>query len=463
MSTGPSGRRHVRGLSVDAEGLRRPASSVGHQLYDVAKAVNATMIGRFGWGLADQLLASATNFLLGLFVAGAVGARDLGAFSVAYATFTLALGAIRAIAGELLVVRHSAVPADEWRAGVRGAAGMALLSGIAAGGVCLIVSARFDDAVGDVLRIVGISLPFLLVQDVWRFAFFARSRGGAAFINDVVWTIAMFTAFGVLWQLDVSSVAWFTAAWAGAGCIAAIVGVLQLGLLPAAPVHALRWLSSHRDLAPRFFAEFTIGSGVSHLTVFAIGAIAGLGELGRLRAGEIVLGPLNVLFAGVGMVATAEAVRLLSESRRRFVSGCLWLSLLLAAGVTAWGAIVLLLPANVGKAVLGSNWDAAQDLVPPLLLALIGYAFSFGAWTGLRSLAAARRSLRARTIDGLLTVLLGLSGAYLAGATGVAWGYAITGCVRSLNAWWQFSAALREHERGRVAAPTTAPTVAPSG
>ena len=77
---------------------------------------------------------------------------------------------------------------------------------------------------------------------------------------------------------------------------------------------------------------------------------------------------------------------------------------------------------------------------------LIGYAFSFGAWTGLRALAAARRSLRARCIDGALTFSLGLTGAYLGGATGVAWGYAVTGCLRSLNAWWQFTRALRERE-----------------
>ena len=32
---------------------------------------------------------------------------------------------------------------------------------------------------------------------------------------------------------------------------------------------------------------------------------------------------------------------------------------------------------------------------------------------------------------------------------GVAWGYAVTGCLRSLNAWWQFSSALNELERRR--------------
>ena len=61
-------------------------------------------------------------------------------------------------------------------------------------------------------------------------------------------------------------------------------------------------------------------------------------------------------------------------------------------------------------------------------------------------LAAARRSLRARCVDGALTFFFGLAGAYLAGAKGVAWGFAVAGLLRTVNAWWQFSRALREYE-----------------
>jgi O-antigen/teichoic acid export membrane protein len=420
------------------------------------------MMGRFGWGLADQLLSSATNFLLALLVARTVGPRDLGAFTVAYATFTFSLGAVRAIAGELLVVRHSAVSADEWRDGVAKSAGTALIGGVIVGVGSLIAGAGAGEPFRTVLSIVGLALPFLLVQDVWRFAFFARGRGSAAFLNDVVWVVTMFAAFALLRHYDVLSVAWLTLGWASAGALAAIVGVFQLKVLPSGPVAAVRWLRRHRDIAPRFFAEFVVSSGVSNLTLFAIGGVAGLGELGRLRAGEIALGPLTVLFAGAGMVATPEGVRLLHESPRRLVRGCRWLSLALVAGVLTWGAVILLVPRAIGEFLLRANWDAARPLLLPLLIALIGYAFSFGAWTGLRSLAAAKRSLRARCIDASLTFSLGLAGAYFGGAIGVAWGYAVTGVLRSLNAWWQFSRALGERETRPVPGSVTAATVAPA-
>ena len=303
------------------------------------------MVWRFGWGLADQLLSSATNFLLSVLVARTVGPSELGAFSVAYATFTFSLGAVRAIAGELLAVRHSAVSADEWREGVTRSAGTALMAGILVGAGCLIAGAGAVEPFRSVLSIVGLSLPFLLVQDVWRFAFFARGRGSAAFLNDVVWVVVMFAAFALLRYYDVSSVAWLTLGWASAGCLAAIVGVFQLKVLPSDPLSAARWLRGHHELAPRFVAEFLVSSGVSNLTLFAIGGIAGLGELGRLRAGEIALGPLTVLFAGAGLVATPEGVRLLHESPGRLVRGCRWLSLALVAGVIAWVPLFRLCPA----------------------------------------------------------------------------------------------------------------------
>ena len=54
----------------------------------------------FGWGLADQMLSSVTNFLLGLLVARSVGPGEFGACGLAYATYTLALGAARALASD---------------------------------------------------------------------------------------------------------------------------------------------------------------------------------------------------------------------------------------------------------------------------------------------------------------------------------------------------------------------------
>lgn len=411
------------------------------------KSSDLGMIGRFGWGLGDQLLSSATNFLLGLLVARAVSSRDLGAFSLVYAIFTLSLGGVRAIAGELLVVRHSAVSLDEWRHGVKRAAGTALTAGVVVGLGCLVASAIVEGSLGTLLTILGVCLPGLLVQDVVRFGFFARGRGSAALLNDMIWALAMFAAFALLWLSGLSSVDWFTLAWAGAGLLAAVVGLFQLKVVPCGPISAIKWLRYHRDLAPRFAAEFAVSTGVSNLILFAIGSVAGLDQLGHLRAGQIALGPLTILFTGAGLVATPEGVRLLRESPGRLIHGCRWMSVVLASGVLAWVVVALAIPRGLGELVLRANWLGARSLLVPLSIGLTGSALAFGAWTGLRSLAAAKRSLRARNIDAVSSLVFGVVGAYIAGATGAAWGYALAGCLRIPNAWWQFSRGLREYKR----------------
>jgi O-antigen/teichoic acid export membrane protein len=447
---GPLWRSASTVSSLLLHGARSPGFAglfVG--LRDLAAQGAGHVVRRFGWAFADQLLSSGTNFLLNVLVARTVGVRDLGAFSVAYATFTFSLGGVRAIASELLIIRHSYLAEREWRDGIRRSVGTALLVGIVIGAGCLVAATTLAGSVSSVLTIVGISLPLLLVQDVSRFALLARQRGAAALLSDAAWAAVMFTAFVLFREAGVASVKWFTFSWAGAGCVAAVVGLLQLKVLPCGPITAVRWLRGHSDIAPRLLAEFAITTGVSMVTVFAIGGIAGLGELGRLQAAQILLGPLNIMFSGVGLVATAEAVRLLRDSPRRFAHDCRWLSLALTMGVLAWGMIIAFVPRSIGEAVLRTNWDAGRSLVAPLLIAFVCYASTFGASIGLHCLAAARRILRVRCVEGVLTLFFGLAGAYLAGAKGGAWGFAVAGSLKSVNAWWQFSRALREYEAGR--------------
>ena len=114
--------------------------------------------------------------------------------------------------------------------------------------------------------------------------------------------------------------------------------------------------------------------------------------------------------------------------------------------------LLLLVPRGIGESVLRANWDAARSLLPPLLIALTGYASSFGALIGLRSLAAARRSLRAKCIDGTAHSRLRAGRCISRRRDGGGLGLCGDGCLRSLNAWWQFSRALREHEHGQQAA-----------
>ncbi len=410
------------------------------------KVWQATNLGQtirsFGWGFADQMLSSVTNFLLGLLVARSVGPGDFGAFGLAYATYTLALGATRALVSEPLVVRFSTGPNDQWGSAVAGAAGTSIVLGAVVATVSLLIASAVDEPLRSAFALLGIALPGLLVQDVWRFSFFALGRGAWAFWNDFVWAVVLVPGAALLLSEGKASMPALMAIWAIAGWIAAATGLFQTRVLPR-PDRALRWLREQRDLAFRFFGEFVASNGANQLSLFLIGGLTSLADLGRLRAGQMILGPLNVLFLGAGLVAVAETKRFLERSPGKIGEAVRIVSALLTLATISWTTLIWLLPASIGEAVMSKNWAGGRALLEPIAIGTVGYALSYGAMTGLRALAAARSSLRARMFDATSTVVLSVTGASVAGITGAAWGYAIAGCLRVVNWWWHFHRARR--------------------
>ena len=220
----------------------------------------------FGWGLLDQMLSSVTNFALNILVARAVSPRDFGAFSLAYATYTLALGATRALALEPLVVRFSAASEDRWRSAAGSAAATSLVIGAVIGMLIVLAAAVATADLRTAFVLLGIALPGLLLQDAWRFSFFASGRGDQAFLNDLVWAAALLPAAGLLLATGNQSITSLMAVWAASGWIAAAVGLAQGRILPRLD-QTISWLRDQRDLSFRYFGEFVVSNGATQLSV----------------------------------------------------------------------------------------------------------------------------------------------------------------------------------------------------
>jgi hypothetical protein len=107
-------------------------------------------------------------------------------------------------------------------------------------------------------------------------------------------------------------------------------------------------------------------------------------------------------------------------------------------------ALLFLLPAEVGQAILGSVWQPASALIVPTTLAVMGGGLMDGPTAGLRALGAARRSLRAKLISAAAYVSCGLAGAALGGAAGSVWGVAAAIYFAVGVLWWQLLAAMGE-------------------
>ena len=258
----------------------------------------------------------------------------------------------------------------------------------------------------------------MLLQDSWRYAFFAIGRGGQAFLNDTVWTLSLLPALGLLRVTHHGTVFWFVLAWGAAAAVAACVGALQARTLPRL-ASAWTWVSHTRDLGPRYLAENAANSAAGQLRTYGVGIIAGLAAVGYLQAGLLLLGPFMVVLMGISLVTVPEAARVLRRSPRHLEPYCLVVAVGLAVMAMAWGAFLLVaLPHGLGYLLLGSLWKPAYALVIPFVLTIMGAGFQVGAAAGLHALGAARRSLRAMIITSAISLAFSLVGAFIGGAAG---------------------------------------------
>ncbi|MFI2619644.1 hypothetical protein [Streptomyces sp. NPDC018584] len=405
------------------------------------------MVGRLSWGLADQAASSLTNFAVGIYVARSLGLAAFGVFSLAWVTYGVVLSVSRGLATDPLVVRFSGVPDASWRGAVARSSGAALGVGTAIGAACLVAGLALGGRVGPAFAGLGVMLPGLLLQDAWRYSFFAAGAGRKAFVNDLVWGVALVPAMVV--AARVGSVAAFVLAWGASAAVAAVYGCFQSGIRPRL-TGAREWLREHRDLGYRYLAENVSTSGASQLRAYGLGAIAGVGAVGAVRGAELLLGPFLAVLMGLSLVTVAEAARVLRRAPHRLGAFCLLLGGAQAVAALLWGAALLLVPDRAGELVLGDVWGSASQLIVPATLGVAFAGLGTGAAAGLRALAAAGRSLRSQLFASACYVGGGLGGAAVAGTVGSAWGVAAATVCGSAVWWLQLRSALRERHQNSI-------------
>jgi O-antigen/teichoic acid export membrane protein len=409
---------------------------------DRAGPATRALVGRLSWGLADQAASSLSNFAVGIYVARSLGLAAFGVFSLVWVTYGVVLSVSRGLATDPLVVRFSGVPEASWRGAAARSSGTALGVGAAIGTVCLVVGLGLGGTMGLAFAGLGVMLPGLLLQDAWRYSFFAAGAGRKAFVNDVVWGLALLPALVV--AARVGSVAAFVLAWGGSAAVAAVYGCLQSGIRPR-PAGAREWLREQRDLGYRYLVENTSVSGASQLRAYGLGVIVGVGAVGVVRGAELLLGPFLAVLMGLTLVTVAEAARMLRQAPHRLGRFCLLLGGGQAVAALLWGAALLLMPDRAGELVLGDVWHSASQLIVPATLSVAGAGLGSGAAAGLRALAAARLSLRCQLIASACYAGGGIGGAVVAGTIGSAWGVAAASVCGSAVWWLHLRSALREH------------------
>jgi O-antigen/teichoic acid export membrane protein len=403
------------------------------------------LAGRAGWALTDQGISSFTNFALGVLIARSVSADDFGAFTLAFSAYLVVLNLARSIGTQPLVIRYSGVDAADWRRGAAAATGTMLAMGVASGIVAIAIGLVIGPEVGATFVALGIAMPALLVQDAWRFVFFAGGRDRDAVLTDLVWAVSL---VGVLIVVSTArSTPLAVLGWGVSTLLAAVVGMWRSAVIPR-PLATIAWLREHADLVGRYATEVLVGLGATQVAIYVVGLTAGLAEAGSIRAAQLLLGPMHVVLQAAHLIAVPEGVRIRQRSPGRFRVAIGGLSAGLAVVILAWVLGLSILPADIGQRLLGDSWVAARVVLIPLGLSLVAQGVSGGALVGLRVLADAKSSLKARVLDATIGAILGIGGGLVGGAIGAAWGFAAGGAASGVIFVLVFLHSERRHREG---------------
>jgi hypothetical protein len=283
-------------------------------------------------------------------------------------------------------------------------------------------------------------MPFLLVQDTYRYLLIAGDRTKAAVANDAIWLGLQSAIVAALLVSGRPGVTGLTVAFGGAAAVASAAGWLQTRIRPmvrAAP----DWLHRFRDLGLPFLYELIMINGIMQITVLAIGLFGDVVTVGQLRAGTLVFAPLTVMFAGVFLIGLPEAVKL-GETPARVLRLVVTIGVVTSLATCAWAVLIALVPARLGVDALGANWAPARDLVVPIGVLTTAAAWMLAIAVGLRAVGASRQSLRLRSVGAPIILVLGTVGAVLDGSSGAAAGLAIGACVSAMLAWITFRRAI---------------------
>jgi O-antigen/teichoic acid export membrane protein len=423
--------------TVSREAPTVPPTSGRHGLIQAVR--------RLGWGVADQGISSLSNFALGLFVARSFGASNFGAFTLAFITYSFVINAARGLATDPLLVRYSGDTTGRWRRATSAATGTALIIGVVAGVACIVAGLLLPHPLGPVFLALGVGLPGLVLQDSWRFTFFAAGRGSSAFINDLLWTVLLLLALVVLHISGDGSAARCLLAFGGTATLAALLGGIQARVLPR-PLRLVRWLRAHHQISVRYLVENLTISSAAQVRSYVLGAVAGLAAVGYVRASEILMGPFFVVLMGISQVAVPEASRVFHRNSRRLAHFSFILGGSQAATAAVWGLILItVFPLGPGPALLKELWMPTAQLIPAITLTVAAASFTTAATAGLRAMGVARRSLRAQLFGSAAYAVGGVTGAVLAGALGASWGVTVAQIFAALVWWYQLRSALADH------------------
>lgn len=382
----------------------------------------------------DQGLSSISNLGLSIAVARQSSQESFGAFALVFAAYLLCQGSVRAIFGEILLLKANRWSAEtirsKWTANTSGV----LIFSIALGCVIATISVFIPDVIAATLLALAVSCPFLFLADNLRYWAYATKVPARAALIDALWLTFQTAAFSFLLVNDVQGSHLYVLSWGLSSAFPVLV-ILVVKRWSLRPRPALAMWKETRVPSSHYLGEYITLSAVQHATIFASAGFGGLAAAGGLRAAQTIMGPANVVTGSANVVFLPIMAQVCASNPKRLPAVSTMVSCTWAIFIACTALLVQLIPDNLGAAFLGESWETGQYLTAILAVTLAFNGVSYGATSGLRALGASAKSLKFRLIAAPLTLGAVCLGAIQGGASGALIGLAASTIAQSLG-WW---------------------------
>jgi O-antigen/teichoic acid export membrane protein len=382
--------------------------------------------------VSDQLISSASNFLLGVIIARAGGADALGTFGIAFLVWLGVVGANRALVIEPMTVTGSTDPKDaQIPEGLLASLVLALGVAVAVGSAG--IGLQLAGIKGTALMALSVWIPSLIAQDYCRGMAFRLQRPDHALISDATFALVQVAISGMLFAIGSHSTAAFMSAWGLGATAGAIAGVIANGTRPT-----LRGGLTHlRVLWPRsrwFLAEFGIAFPADQGYLLLLPVLLGTAQFGLYRSGTGLIGPVVVILIAGGNIGLPESVRRLREHGIDGLARYARLLTTAVLGITVvYCGLVAVFAETALRLIYGPQFEAAAEITRLIAVQYVLTALSFGYGQAVKAAGQMRLLWASRMVSAVISIggVIVLARAY--GLLGAGMASIATGCAYSVG------------------------------
>ncbi len=378
----------------------------------------------------DQAVSSASNFVVTILAAHALGVRTFGVFALVFLTYVTAQGLARSLTGEPLLV-HAAEARDRTGEVIGTGLWTGLVAAVACAGVAAVLWALGEGS-ATAFAVLAVCLPLMFVQDLGRYLAFALHRPGRALVLDGTWLLLVVIGSAVLLATDRSGLATFVGCWAGSGAVAGAIVLVQHR--SARPRIGTAWLRQTWTFSWRYALSYASMQSAALGVSVALLAVADARALAAVRGAWLLLGPFVQLQAAAVAAGVAEVARLPAGSAAVAVH-VRRTTLLTTSAAVLNAAVLWALPDVLGRAVLGATWAVVEPLVLPAGVVMVMIGLVSGVRSALLGQRAVRTTLRLDLVATMVTFAATVVGAVVDAAYGA---FAFLACAQAAVAamWW---------------------------